>query len=123
MQGANRPCLQAFGADQFDDNDQKERKAKAAFLNWWNFSLSAGTLTAYSVLNYINENLSWQLGYGIQTVIMLFGLLLFLLGTGSYGLHVHSSENNPFVRIGSVFVKTIRNWWCFTTEEASTEIM
>lgn len=53
------PCLQAFGADQFDDEDPRECKEKASFFNWWNFALCASVLAT----------LSQELGYGIDIVM------------------------------------------------------
>ncbi|KAK6116664.1 hypothetical protein DH2020_049598 [Rehmannia glutinosa] len=40
----NKPCLQAFGADQFDEEDEKECKAKGSFFNWWSFGVALSIL-------------------------------------------------------------------------------
>ncbi|XP_051139691.1 protein NRT1/ PTR FAMILY 5.10-like isoform X1 [Andrographis paniculata] len=109
-QGGHKPCVQAFGADQFDENDRIECKAKSSFFNWWYFSMNGGILAATLILIYIQENLSWELGFGIPCIFMCFALFTFLLGSKSYRFRINNDERNPFVRIGSVFVKAARNW-------------
>lgn len=108
-QGGHKPCVLAFGADQFDGNDPKERIAKSSFFNWWYFTLSAGILVSLVVIVYIQENLSWALGYGILCMLMLLALLVFLLGTKTYRYSVKAKEKNPFARIGQVFVVALKN--------------
>ncbi|KAK6129607.1 hypothetical protein DH2020_036652 [Rehmannia glutinosa] len=109
-QGGHKPCVQAFGADQFDDEDENELKAKSSFFNWWYFSMNGGIFIALLVLNYIQENLSWELGFGIPCIVMCFALVVFLLGSMTYRFPINNGERNPFVRIGRVFVKAARNW-------------
>ncbi|KAI3464337.1 hypothetical protein Pfo_021000 [Paulownia fortunei] len=109
-QGGHKPCVQAFGADQFDEQDPEECKAKSSFFNWWYFSFCAGVLVALFVLNYIQDNLSWGLGFGIPCVVMCLALIVFFLGTFTYRFPIHSDERNPFLRIGTVFVRAARNW-------------
>ncbi|KAL2520172.1 Protein NRT1/PTR FAMILY 5.10 [Forsythia ovata] len=109
-QGGHKPCLQAFGADQFEEKDPKECKDKSSFFNWWYFSINLGVIVALFVLNYIQDNLSWGLGFGIPCIIMCLALIIFLLGTMTYRLRKHSDERNPFVRIGQVFLNAARNW-------------
>ncbi|XP_052201223.1 protein NRT1/ PTR FAMILY 5.10-like isoform X2 [Diospyros lotus] len=109
-QGGHKPCVQAFGADQFDSQDPQERKAKSSFFNWWYFSLCAGTLTTLWILNYIQDNLSWGLGFGIPCIMMVFALAIFLLGSITYRFGIKSEEKSPIIRIGRVFVQAARNW-------------
>ncbi|KAI3464333.1 hypothetical protein Pfo_020996 [Paulownia fortunei] len=126
-QGGHKPCGQAFGADQFDEEDEKERIAKSSFFNWWYFSMNGGILVALLVLNYIQENLSWELGFGIPCIVMCFALIIFLLGSMTYRFRINSDERNPFVRIGWVFVKAARNWQAvptaISTEEEAQRIL
>ncbi|KAE9454888.1 hypothetical protein C3L33_13205, partial [Rhododendron williamsianum] len=109
-QGGHKPCVQAFGADQFDAQDPQECKAKSSFFNWWYFSLSFGSSLTILILNYIQDNLSWGLGFGIPCIIMAFALIIFLLGTTTYRFSIKSDEQSVFVRIGRVFVRAARNW-------------
>lgn len=109
-QGGHKPCVQAFGADQFDEKDEVELKAKSSFFNWWYFSMNGGILAAILVLSYIQEYISWELGFGIPCIAMCSALVVFLLGSLTYRFHINSDERNPFVRIGWVFVRAARNW-------------
>ncbi|KAM7253393.1 hypothetical protein ACFE04_026011 [Oxalis oulophora] len=109
-QGGHKPCVQAFGADQFDDQDPEESKAKSSFFNWWYFCLCGGTLISLWILNFIQDNFSWGLGFGIPCAIMVIALLIFLLGTKTYRFSSRGDVENPFVRIGRVFVAAVKNW-------------
>ncbi|KAM7256266.1 hypothetical protein ACFE04_012007 [Oxalis oulophora] len=108
-QGGHRPCVQAFGADQFDEEDTEECKAKSSFFNWWYFGLCGGVLISQFILTYIQDNLSWVLGFGIPCMVMVLALVVFLLGTRTYRFKTKGTEENPFVRIGRVFVTAIKN--------------
>ncbi|KAL0437901.1 UNVERIFIED_CONTAM: protein NRT1/ PTR FAMILY 5.10 [Sesamum latifolium] len=109
-QGGLTPCLQAFGADQFDDEDEYECKAKSSFFNWWTCLYAGGILVPLFILTYIQENVSWVLGFGIPAVVMLLALLLFLSGSGTYRFRVNTHAKNPFLRIYRVFIKAAKNW-------------
>ncbi|KAI8526590.1 hypothetical protein RHMOL_Rhmol12G0008000 [Rhododendron molle] len=109
-QGGHKPCVQAFGADQFDGQDSKETKAKSSFFNWWYLGLVGGSATAVLFLNYIQDNLNWALGFGIPCISMAIALLVFLMGTKTYRYPIKGHDKNPFFRIGKVFANAAWNW-------------
>ena len=109
-QGGHKPCVQAFGADQFDEKHPKEHRARSSFFNWWYFTMVAGAAATLSILTYIQDNYSWVLGFGIPCVIMIIALIVFLLGTMTYRFNIKDNDKSPFLRIGRVFVAAARNW-------------
>ncbi|KAG2700451.1 hypothetical protein I3760_07G231300 [Carya illinoinensis] len=109
-QGGHKPCVQAFGADQFDGQDPEECKSKSSFFNWWYFGVCGAASVTVLVLSYIQDNLSWSLGFGIPCIVMVVALGIFLLGTRTYRYSVKGHEKSPFLRIGRVFVNAVRNW-------------
>ncbi|GKV35208.1 hypothetical protein SLEP1_g43510 [Rubroshorea leprosula] len=110
------PQVLAFGADQFDGQHIKERMiAKSSFFNWWYFGISIGSLLSILIIVYIEDYISWALGFGIVFILMAVGLVIFLLGRKTYRYGVKENDKNPFARsIGMVFVAAVRNWH-FTT--------
>ncbi|KAH0658951.1 hypothetical protein KY285_029258 [Solanum tuberosum] len=119
-QGGHKPCVQAFGADQFDAQDPEESKAKSSFFNWWYFGMCGGLFMTLCILNYVQDNLSWGLGFGIPCIVMGLALVVFLLGSFTYRFRQSSDEKNPFIRIGNVFTNAARNWQT-TTSAISVE--
>lgn len=119
-QGGHKPCVQAFGADQFDPLDPNECKARSSFFNWWYFGMCGGNIVTVSVLNYIQDNFNWGLGFGIPCVAMCLALVIFWFGTLTYRFSSRCEEKSPFVRIGLVFLKAVRNW-CATSVVTSIE--
>nr|GMC63800.1 protein NRT1/ PTR FAMILY 5.1 [Ipomoea batatas] len=91
--GGTKPNISTFGADQFDDFNSSEKRLKVSFFNWWMFSTFAGALLATIGLDYIQENLSWGLGYGIPTIGLILSLIIFYIGTPLYR---HKKRLNRF---------------------------
>ncbi|KAL5558426.1 hypothetical protein UlMin_034637 [Ulmus minor] len=120
-QGGHKPCVQAFGADQFDGNDPEECKARGSFFNWWYFGICIGSLFTVTVLSYIQDNISWALGFGIPCIAMIAALVIFLLGTKTYRYGVIQDGKKPFLSIGKVFVAAFRNWRKTTSAVAMEE--
>ncbi|CAN6439300.1 unnamed protein product [Victoria cruziana] len=82
--GGIRPCNIAFAADQFDAATEKGRKDITTFFNWYYFSFTISLMVALTLVVYIQDSVSWSLGLGIPTLLMLFAIILFFLGTNIY---------------------------------------
>ncbi|CAH8349852.1 unnamed protein product [Eruca vesicaria subsp. sativa] len=111
-QGGHKPCVQAFGADQFDSDHPKERIARGSFFNWWFLCLSGGIAISILVMVYIQSNVNWAFGFGIPCLFMVMALAIFFLGRKTYRYPKRNRDknnNNGFVRIGRVFVGAFKN--------------
>ncbi|KAK6914129.1 Proton-dependent oligopeptide transporter family [Dillenia turbinata] len=106
--GGTKPNISTIGADQFDEFDPKEKAHKLSFFNWWMFSIFLGTLFAYTVLVYIQDNVGWSLGYGLPTLGLAISIIIFLSGTPFYRHKVPSGS--PFTRMARVIVASLRKW-------------
>ncbi|KAK9002613.1 hypothetical protein V6N11_025283 [Hibiscus sabdariffa] len=83
--GGIKPCVSSYGADQFDDADEKEKKHKSSFFNWFYFSINIGALIAASVMVWIQTNISWGWGFGIPAIAMAIAVCFFFsVALGSY---------------------------------------
>lgn len=106
--GGVKPCLEAFGADQFDEEDPKERRRKSSFFNLWNFGLCLGAMIAFSALVYVQDNFGWGVGFGIPAGAMAVAVCIFLAGTPFY--RHKQPGGSPLTRVSQVFVAAVRNW-------------
>ncbi|PSS33728.1 Protein NRT1/ PTR FAMILY 5.8 like [Actinidia chinensis var. chinensis] len=92
-QGGYNPSLQAFGADQLENedealpvctkNDQISDK-KSLFFQWWYFGVCSGSLLGVSLMAYIQDTLGWGLGFAIPTIVMVTSVLFFSCGSRFY---------------------------------------
>ncbi|XP_026410274.1 protein NRT1/ PTR FAMILY 5.10-like [Papaver somniferum] len=105
-----KPCAEAFSADQFDERNPEERSSKSSFFNWWYFGLCVGSSISHLVLTYIQDNISWVLGFAIPCICMLLGLLVFIHGKKTYRFSIDEDKENPILRIFRVYVASARNW-------------
>lgn len=103
--GGLKSCVSGFGADQFDAKDSKERTKMVFFFNRFFFFISIGTLTAVTVLVYLQDYVSRSLAYGICSVAMFSAILVFFSGTRKY--RFKKSFGSPFVHIFQVFAAAL----------------
>ncbi|PSR97980.1 Protein NRT1/ PTR FAMILY 5.2 like [Actinidia chinensis var. chinensis] len=106
--GGTKPNISTIGADQFDDFEPKEKAHKLSFFNWWMFSIFTGTLFAFTILVYIQDNVGWALGYGLPTAGLAISILIFLAGTPFY--RHRKPTGSPFTRMARVIVAALRKW-------------
>ncbi|XP_062190666.1 protein NRT1/ PTR FAMILY 8.1-like [Phragmites australis] len=106
--GGIKPCVSSFGADQFDENDEREKKSKSSFFNWFYFSINIGALVASSVLVYVQTHVGWGWGFGIPAVVMAIAVASFFFGTPLY--RHQRSGGSPITRIAQVLVASARKW-------------
>ncbi|KAI3917861.1 hypothetical protein MKW98_000095 [Papaver atlanticum] len=107
-----RVCAQAFGADQFDETNSDECKSKSSFFNWWYFAASIGVILSHLILNYIQDNLSWAIAFGISSIVMMVALTVFLLAMHTYRYNVKEQNTDAILDIIQVFVVATKNWRC-----------
>eukprot|EP01018_Ginkgo_biloba_P028582 Gb_41117 [translate_table: standard] len=106
--GGIKPCVSSFGADQFDEIDEVEKKKKSSFFNWFYFSINIGALISSSVLVWIQENVGWGWGFAIPTAAMGVAIGSFFLGTPLY--RHQKPGGSALTRIAQVMVASVRKW-------------
>lgn len=100
--GGIRPCVVSFGADQFDENDPKQKTSTWKFFNWYYFCMGASILVATTVIVYIQDNIGWGWGLGVPTIAMALSVVGFVLGYPLY--RVLDPAGSPFTRLVQVCV-------------------
>ncbi|KAK9282961.1 hypothetical protein L1049_011186 [Liquidambar formosana] len=96
-----RFTMATMGADQFDKS-----KDQAIFFNWFFLTLYITNAISFTAIVYIQDNVSWGLGFGICIVANAIGLAVFLLGKHFYR-HI-KPKGSPFTSIARVMVAAIR---------------
>ncbi|RRT80984.1 hypothetical protein B296_00013889 [Ensete ventricosum] len=92
--GGHKPSLESFGADQFDDNHDEERRKKMSFFNWWNFALCSGLILGVTVFVYVQDRVGWWQADFTLTATMALSLVIFLAGRPFY--RYRKPEGSPF---------------------------
>lgn len=104
--GGIKPCVSSFGADQFDESDESEKRSKTSFFNWFYFSINIGALVAASALVYVQTHVGWGWGFGIPAVAMAIAVVSFFIGSPLY--RHQKPGGSPLTRIAQVLVASIR---------------
>ncbi|KAL9231392.1 hypothetical protein vseg_006626 [Gypsophila vaccaria] len=110
--GGYKPCLESFGADQFDHNYSEERRQKMSFFNWWNVSLCCGLFLGVTLIVYTQENVGWGVGFTILTITMGVTVVVFVLGRPFY--RYRAAQGSPLTPMFKVVIAALakRNMSC-----------
>nr|DAD31139.1 TPA_asm: hypothetical protein HUJ06_009990 [Nelumbo nucifera] len=82
--GGIRPCNIAFGVDQFDVTTSQGRRELESFYDWYYLSFTIALFVAFTVVVYIQTNVSWVIGLAIPTGFLAISILVFLAGAHIY---------------------------------------
>jgi dipeptide/tripeptide permease len=95
-------CLPSLGADQFDHEDPSESRKQSSFFNWYSFGISFGGSVGIILIVWLENYKGWDIGLGVCSILILFGLLIVAAGLPFYRNHV--PEGSPLTRILQVFI-------------------
>ncbi|MED6207985.1 hypothetical protein PIB30_040759 [Stylosanthes scabra] len=104
--GGIRPCVVPFSGDQFDMSKKGVESRKWNLFNWYFFSMGFASLSALTIVVYIQDNMGWGWGLGIPTIAMMISIVAFVVGFPLYK-HV-KPEGSPLIRLAQVAVAAIK---------------
>ncbi|XP_038906251.1 protein NRT1/ PTR FAMILY 7.3-like [Benincasa hispida] len=106
--GGYQPNIATFGADQFDEEYQKEGHSKVAFFSYFYLALNLGSLFSNTILGFFEDEGMWALGFWVSTGSAVAALLLFLIGTPRY--RHFKPTGNPLTRVSQVVISAAKKW-------------
>lgn len=107
--GGLRPCVVTFAADQLDMRKASklgQSRKRWNFYNLFYFCVTMATLTALTVVVYIQDNVNWGWGLGLLTIAMALSVVAFVVGSPFY--RKVEPGGSPFVRLTQVIVASLR---------------
>ncbi|KAL6967382.1 hypothetical protein U1Q18_033190 [Sarracenia purpurea var. burkii] len=97
----SRFTLGTIGADQFDSP-----KHLGTYFNWYTFTIYFSAAIGSTALVYVENNVSWGLGFGLSAAANVIALAIFLLGSRFY--RRVRPQGSPFVSLARVAVAALR---------------
>ncbi|KAM9319986.1 solute carrier family 15 member 1-like [Gastrophryne carolinensis] len=87
--GGIKPCVAAFGGDQFEDNQEKQR---SRFFSIFYLSINAGSLLSTIITPILrgqecgihSKQKCYPLAFGVPAALMVVALIVFIVGSGMY---------------------------------------
>lgn len=103
--GGIRPCVAAFGADQFELHKPQPNR-KWNYFNLYFFTLGVSLLLALTVVVYIQDNVGWGWGFGVPSIAMFLSVVAFVIG---YPLYIKlKPAGSPYTRLAQVVVAAFK---------------
>uniref|UniRef100_A0A8C3G4V4 Solute carrier family 15 member 1b n=1 Tax=Cyclopterus lumpus TaxID=8103 RepID=A0A8C3G4V4_CYCLU len=87
--GGIKPCVAAFGGDQFQDHQEKQR---STFFSIFYLSINAGSLLSTVITPILRaqecgiytQQQCYSLAFGVPAALMVVSLIVFIIGSGMY---------------------------------------
>ncbi|CAD6206552.1 unnamed protein product [Miscanthus lutarioriparius] len=106
--GGTNPTALPFGADQFDVTNERQKAGLTRYFNWYYAIAMVSTFLVLTAIVYVQDKVSWGLGFAIPTALMLVAFVVFLAGTAVY-VYVQP-EGSIFTSVARVAVASCRKW-------------
>ncbi|KAI8547341.1 hypothetical protein RHMOL_Rhmol07G0187900 [Rhododendron molle] len=75
----------AFGADQLEEhNSRKNPRALESYFSWYYVSTTFSILVAMTCIVYLQDNIGWEIGFGVPVMLMFLSAALFFLASPFY---------------------------------------
>ncbi|KAK7362163.1 hypothetical protein VNO77_04267 [Canavalia gladiata] len=100
--GGIRPCSIPFAVDQFDLTTAEGRQGSSKFYTLYYTTQTVVLLINQTLLVYIQDSVSWALGFALPSAFMLFAIMFFFAGTKVYAYV--NPEGSNFSSIAKVLV-------------------
>ncbi|MFS7911793.1 putative bacterial ABC-type protein transporter [Helianthus anomalus] len=105
--GGIKPCVSSFGADQFDEEDEREVVKKYSFFNWFFFAINMGALLGITLMVYVQQEKGFAWGFGIPTITMFVSIVI--LAAGFWNYRYKKPMGSAFTRFVQVMVVATKN--------------
>ncbi|XP_050370551.1 protein NRT1/ PTR FAMILY 4.6-like [Argentina anserina] len=103
-----KAALPSHGADQFEEKDPKEAKKMSSFFNLLLLAVCLGGVVSLTLIVWIQDNRGWDWGFGISTIAMFLGVVVFFSGLPMYRIQPIRGTS-AIIEIIQVYVAAIRN--------------
>lgn len=99
--GGTRFNVATLGADQFGSARDQD-----AFFNWCFVFLYASFIISETAIVYLQDGVSWVLGFGVCVAMVVVRLVMLLLGARYYVMP--PPKGSPYTELASVVVAAVR---------------
>ncbi|EMS55014.1 putative nitrate excretion transporter 3 [Triticum urartu] len=99
--GGTRFNIATMGADQFASTHEQD-----TFFNWYFVFLYGSFIVGDTAIVYIQDGVSWAVGFGVCLAASTFSLVMLLLGARYYRMPV--TKGSPYTDLARVVVAAVR---------------
>ncbi|KAK5920502.1 hypothetical protein CgunFtcFv8_024306 [Champsocephalus gunnari] len=110
--GGIKPCVAAFGGDQFDEEHGRERQK---FFSIFYMSINAGSLLSTVITPILRSDVQcfggdcYALAFGVPAALMIVSLVVFTVGSGMYKMS--PPQGNILLEVCNCIGFAIKNRW------------